>query len=129
MDSLISYRILLSEILIYEDLLLVIDEIDIDLMSNELSEISAISKLNYEKLPSIDEFTKHTLILKETLISAEDLHGRLIASLRNNEVEIAKSLIVAINMNKQIEQDYFNKSLKLFKENKSNLYRSLQSLP
>jgi len=129
LDKLISYRILLSEILIYKDLLSITDEIDIDLLSNELSEISATSKLNYEKLPSIDEFTNHTLLLKETLNSAEDLHGRLIASLRNNEIDVAKALIIAINMNKQIELDSFNEGLNLFKQNKSILYRSLQSLP
>jgi len=99
------------------------------LLSNELSEISATSKLNFEKLPSIDEFTNHTLLLKETLNSAEDLHGRLIASLRNNEIDVAKALIIAINMNKQIELDSFNEGLNLFKQNKSILYRSLQSLP
>ena len=129
LDKLISYRILLSEILIYEDVFLITDEIDIDLLSNELSEISATSKLNFEKLPSIDEFTNHTFLLKESLNSAEDLHGRLIASLRNNETDVAKALIIAINMNKQIEQESFNEALSLFKENKSNLYRSFKSLP
>ena len=129
LDDLISYRILLSEILIYDDLLLITDEIDIESLSNELSEISATSKLNFEKLPSIDEFSNHNFLLKETLNSAENLHGRLIASLRNNENDIAKTLIVAINMNKQIEQDSFNEALNLFKENKINLYKSLDTLP
>ena len=129
LDDLISYRILLSEILIYDDLLLITDEIDIESLSNELSEISATSKLNFEKLPSIDEFTNHNFLLKETLNSAENLHGRLIASLRNNENDIAKTLIVAINMNKQIEQDSFNEALNLFKKNKINLYKSLDTLP
>ena len=129
LDNLISYRILLSEILIYDDLLLITDEIDIESLSNELSEISATSKLNFEKLPSIDEFSNHNFLLKETLNSAENLHGRLIASLRNNENDIAKTLIVAINMNKQIEQDSFNEALNLFKENKINLYKSLDTLP
>jgi len=129
LDDLISYRILLSEILIYDDLLLITDEIDIESLSNELSEISATSKLNFEKLPSIDEFSNHNFLLKETLNSAENLHGRLIASLRNNENDIAKTLIVAINMNKQIEQDSFNEALNLFKENKINLYKSLETLP
>ena len=129
LDKLISYRILLSEILIYEDLLTINDELDIDLLSNQLSEISATSKLNYEKLPNIVEFTKHYSLLKETLNSAEDLHGRLIASLRNNEIEVAKALIIATNMNKQIEQEAFNDALMLFKENKMNLYKNINSLP
>ena len=129
LDKLISYRILASEVLIYNDIFLNIEDTDIDSLSNQLSEISAISKRNYEKLPAIDEFTKHTLLLKETLISAEDLHGRLIASLRNNEIEVSNSLIVAINMNKEVEQNSYNKALNEFKINKSKLYESINSLP
>ena len=129
LDKLISYRILLSEILIYKDLLIITDDLDIDLLSNQLSEISATSKLNYEKLPEISEFNSHTLLLAETLKSAEDLHGRLIASLRNNETDVSNALLIAINMNKKIEQDSFNDGLELFKINKTNLYNSLDSLP
>lgn len=129
LDKLISYRILLSEILIYEDLLIINEEIDIELLSNQLSEISAISKLNYEKLPEIKEFNNHSLLLAETLKSAEDLHGRLIASLRNNEKDVSNSLIIAINMNKEIEQNSFNEALEDFKINRTDLYNSLDSLP
>ena len=129
LDKLISYRILLSEILIYEDLLIINEEIDIELLSNQLSEISAISKLNYEKLPEIKEFNNHSLLLAETLKSAEDLHGRLIASLRNNEKDVSNSLIIAINMNKEIEQNSFNEALEDFKINRTDLYNSLVSLP
>ena len=129
LDKLISYRILLSEILIYEDLLIISDELDIDLLSNQLSEISATSKLNYEKLPEINEFTNHTLLVGETLKSAEDLHGRLIASLRNNETDVSNALLIAINMNKEIEQNSFNDALEIFKINKTNLYNNLETLP
>ena len=129
LDKLISYRILLSEILIYEDLLVISENIDIDLLSNQLSEISATSKLNYEKLPDIDEFNNHTLLLDETLKSAEDLHGRLIASLRNNETDVSNALLIAINMNKEIEQNSFNDALEIFKINKTNLYNNLVTLP
>ena len=129
LDKLISYRILLSEILIYEDLLVISDDIDIDLLSNQLSEISATSKLNYEKLPDITEFENHTLLLNETLKSAEDLHGRLIAALRNNEKDVSNAILIAINMNKKIEQDGFNDALEIFKINKTNLYNSLEALP
>lgn len=129
LDKLISYRILLSEILVYEDLLIINEEIDIELLSNQLSEISAISKLNYEKLPEIKEFNNHSLLLAETLKSAEDLHGRLIASLRNNEKDVSNSLIIAINMNKEIEQNSFNEALEDFKINRTDLYNSLVSLP
>ena len=129
LDKLISYRILLSEILIYDDLLVFSGSVDIDLLSNQLSEISATSKLNYEKLPEIKEFNNHKLLLAETLISAEDLHGRLIASLRNNETALSNSLLVAIKMNKEIEEDVFKDSLITFKENITILYNSLLSLP
>jgi len=129
LDKLISYRILLSEILIYDDLLVITDDLDIDFLSNQLSEISATSKLNYEKLPEISEFSSHNLLLDETLKSAEDLHGRLIASLRNNETDVSNALLIAINMNKEIEQNSFNDALELFKMNKTNLYNSLNILP
>ena len=129
LDKLISYRILLSEILIYEDLLVISDDLDIDLLSNQLSEISATSKLNFEKLPDITEFNSHTLLMEETLKSAEDLHGRLIAALRNNETDVSNALLIAINMNKEIEQNSFNDGLETFRINKTNLYNSLETLP
>ena len=129
LDKLISYRILLSEILIYEDLLNISDDLDIDLLSNQLSEVSATSKLNFEKLPDISEFNSHTLLMEETLKSAEDLHGRLIAALRNNETDVSNALLIAINMNKEIEQNSFNEALQIFKINKTNLYNSLNTLP
>ena len=129
LDKLISYRILLSEILIYEDLLDISDDLDIDLLSNQLSEISATSKLNFEKLPDITEFNSHTLLMEETLKSAEDLHGRLIAALRNNETDVSNALLIAINMNKEIEQNSFNDGLETFRINKTNLYNSLETLP
>ena len=129
LDDLISYRILRSEILIYNDLLVINDNLDIDKLSNQLSEISAKSKRNYEILPIINEFNNHYLLLQESLISAEDLHGRLIAALRNNEFELGKSLILAIKMNKDIESSNFEKSLVNFKENKTNLYNKIYILP
>ncbi len=129
LDKLISYRILLSEILFYDDLLTISEEVDIDLLSNQLSEISATSKLNYEKLPTIEELNNHKLLLAETLKSAEDLHGRLIASLRNNETALSSSLLIAINMNKEIEENAFKESLVIFRTNKTKLYNNLVSLP
>ena len=129
LDDLISYRIIRSEILIYNDLLVINDNLDIDQLSNELSEISAKSNRNYDILPMIDEFNKHYLLLEETLKSAEDLHGRLIAALRNNEFELGNSLILAIKMNKDIETSNFENSLAKFKDNKSNLYNNIYKLP
>tara|TARA_B100001996_G_scaffold265076_1_gene206861 strand:- start:39 stop:1091 length:1053 start_codon:yes stop_codon:yes gene_type:complete len=129
LDDLITYRILRSEILIYNDVLTINNDLDIDELSNQLSEISAKSKLNYENLPLIVEFENHYLLLEETLKSAEDLHGRLIAALRNNELELGKSLILAITMNKDIESKNFDKSLNVFKENKNILYNNIIKLP
>ena len=130
LDDLITYRILASEILIYNDIFNNFDKnIDIDTLSNTLSEISATSKLNYKNLPTIKEFDKHSLLLSVTLESAEDLHGRLIASLRNNEFEVANSLIVAINMNKDIEVNEFNNSLINFKDSKTDIFNNITALP
>tara|TARA_X000000368_G_scaffold325525_1_gene262570 strand:- start:882 stop:1934 length:1053 start_codon:yes stop_codon:yes gene_type:complete len=129
LDKVISYRILSSEILIYNDLLDNLSESDIDILSSRLSAISAISKLNYDNLPKIKEFEKHIKLLDESLKSAEDLHGRLIAALRNNETEVAKSLIVAIKMNKEIEQRSFKEALFNFKNDKLNIYSELVTLP
>ncbi len=129
LDDLITYRILLSEILIYEDVLLINNEIDIDNLSNKLSEISATSKLNYENLPQINELIKHADILNVTLISAEDLHGRLIAALRNNENEVAESMVIAINLNKETEQITFYNNLKVFKTDKLIILNNIETLP
>ncbi len=130
LDDLITYRILASEILIYNDIFNNINEnTDIDNLSNILSEISAKSKLNYNNLPTIKEFEKHSLLLEVTLESAEDLHGRLIASLRNNEIEVANSLIIAIKMNKDIEVNEFNNSLLKIKNTKTDLINKITILP
>jgi len=129
LDDLISYRILRSEVLVYDGLLNINDEVDIDILANELSDIAAKSKLNYDNLPSITEFDKHLLLLEETLNSAEDLHGRLIAALRNNEIQLANSLTLAIKMNKDIEVNSFDKSLLIFKNNKTELYNIIYELP
>ena len=129
LDDLITYRILRSEILIYGDLLLINDGLDIEVLSSHLSEISAKSKRNYENLPAISEFQNHYFLLEETLKSAEDLHGKLIAALRNNEFELGNSLILSINMNKEIETTNFDKSLERFKIKKTDLFNSINKLP
>ena len=68
-------------------------------------------------------------LLEETLKSAEDLHGKLIAALRNNEFELGNSLILSINMNKEIETTNFDKSLERFKIKKTDLFNSINKLP
>ena len=103
------------------------EKADINLMVQKNS--GDIEEFSYEKLPEISEFTNHKLLVGETLKSAEDLHGRLIASLRNNETDVSPALLIAINMNKEIEQNSFNDALEIFKINKTNLYNSLDTLP
>jgi len=129
LDDLISYRILRSEILIYNDLLIVNDNLEIDYLASQLSEISAKSKRNYENLPLINEFDNDYILLSETLNTAEELHGRLIAALRNNEFELGKSLMLALKMNKEIANNNFDNSLVEFKNNKTNLYNNISKLP
>ena len=129
LDDLITYRILNSEILIYNDFLVIDVDSDIDDLSSKLSEISATSKLNYESLPLINEFEEHSTMLNVTLVSAEDLHGRLIAALRNNELEIAESMIIAIELNKSTEQITFYKNLESFKNNKQTIFNKIVDLP
>jgi hypothetical protein len=53
----------------------------------------------------------------------------LIAALRNNETDVSNALLIAINMNKEIEQNSFNDGLETFRINKTNLYNSLETLP
>ena len=129
LDDLITYRILNSEILIYDESLLINSDLNIEDLSNKLSEISATSKLNYEALPLISEFEQHVSMLEVTLLSAEDLHGRLIAALRNNEIEVAESMIIAINLNKDTEEITFYKNLNNFKNNKTNIFNNIVDLP
>ena len=129
LDDLITYRILNSEILIYDESLLINSDLNIEDLSNKLSEISATSKLNYEALPLISEFEQHVSMLEVTLLSAEDLHGRLIAALRNNEIEVAESMIIAINLNKDTEEITFYKNLNNFKINKTNIFNNIVDLP
>ena len=129
LDDLITYRILNSEILIYDESLLINSDLNIEDLSNKLSEISATSKLNYEALPKISEFEQHVSMLEVTLLSAEDLHGRLIAALRNNEIEVAESMIIAINLNKDTEEITFYKNLNNFKINKTNIFNNIVDLP
>ena len=115
--------------MVYEDSLLINDEIDIDNLSSKLSEISATSKLNFENLPKIYELEDHIDMLNVTLISAEDLHGRLIAALRNNEIDVAESMIVAINLNKETEQITFYNNLKIFRTDKLDILSNIAILP
>ena len=81
---------------------------------------------DYENL---DEFKDHKEIVNSALITAQDLHGRLVASLRNNENEVAMTLISAIELNKESEIAFLNNTLKLFSENYKNILENIGELP
>ena len=129
LDLVITYRILISEVLVYGNLPVEEDDINIDDLTIELSGIVAQSKVNFSNLPEIDEFINHRNLVEIALVTAEDLHGRYLAALRNNEFEVAKSIVSAINLNKLTEIKAFENSLKDFNTKSLNIYNNLKDLP
>ena len=75
LDQLFTYRIMHSEILIYEDILNIDEDTVIDDLVSELSSIGAKSNLNGDTLPDIQEFTEHKQLVNSALVTAQDLHG------------------------------------------------------
>ena len=118
-----------SEILIYEDTLNIDEDTLIDDLANELSLIGAKSNLNGDTLPTIDEFTDHKQLVNSALVTAQDLHGRLVASLRNNEAEVADTLIIAIELNKNSEISFFNDALFDFQKKYESIMVNIEKLP
>ena len=118
-----------SEILIYEETLDINEDTDIDTLAAQLSLIGAKSNLNAETLPELNELKNHKELVSSALITAQDLHGRLVASLRNNEDEVAMTLISAIKFNKESEIAFFNNSLEIFRENYENILENIEDLP
>ena len=129
LDQLFTYRIMHSEILIYEEALNIDENTVIDDLASELSLIGAKSNLNGDTLPNIDEFAEHKQLVNSALITAQDLHGRLVASLRNNEIEVANTLISAIELNKKSEISFFNDSLLNFQEKYLLILENINNLP
>ena len=129
LDQLFTYRIMHSEILIYEEALNIDENTVIDDLASELSLIGAKSNLNGDTLPNIDEFTEHKQLVNSALITAQDLHGRLVASLRNNEIDGANTLISAIELNKKSEISFFNDSLLNFQEKYLLILENINNLP
>ena len=129
LDLVITYRILISEVLVYEVLPVEEDDINIDQLTIELSGIIAQSKVNYSNLPEIEEFKNHKNLVQIALITAEDLHGRYLAALRNNEFDVAKSIVSAINLNKSTEVKAFENSLGEFNSKSLNAYNNFKDLP
>ena len=129
LDLVITYRILISEILIYGELPVDEDRINIDELTIELSGIIAQSKVNFSNLPEIEEFNNHRNLVEVALVTAEDLHGRYLAALRNNEYDVAKSIVSAINLNKSTEIKAFENSLEDFNNKSLNAYNNFEDLP
>ena len=129
LDQLFTYRIMHSDILIYDEVLTIDENINVDQLATELSLIGAKSSLNSETLPDIDEFNDHKQLVNSALLTAQDLHGRLVASLRNNEIEVAQTLVSAIELNKESEVAFFNNSLQNFKDNYLLIIENLDELP
>ena len=129
LDLVITYRILISEMLIYGELPVDEDRINIDELTIELSGIIAQSKVNFSNLPEIEEFNNHRNLVEVALLTAEDLHGRYLAALRNNEYDVAKSIVSAINLNKSTEIKAFENSLEDFNNKSLNAYNNFEDLP
>ena len=66
---------------------------------------------------------------RQALVTAEDLHGRYLAALRNNEYDVAKSIVSAINLNKSTEIKAFENALEDFNNKSLNAYNNFEDLP
>ena len=63
------------------------------------------------------------------LPAIQDLHGRLVASLRNNEIDVAQGLISAIKLNKESEVNFFNKTIDEFNQTYLVVLNEIGELP
>ena len=91
--------------------------------------IIAQSKVNIATLPEIKEFENHKSLVIDAVSTAEDLHGRYLGALRNNEYEVAQSIAQAILLNKETESRSFENALLEFKEKSLLNYANFNNLP
>ena len=129
LDLVLLYRISISEVLIYDDLPTDEDSVNIEEITSNLSNIIAQSKVNIATLPDINEFEKHKSLVKDAVTTAENLHGRYLGALRNNEYEVAQSISQAILLNKETESRAFENALLEFKEKSLLNYANFNNLP
>ena len=129
LDLVLSYRILISEVLIYGDLPTDENSVDIEEITSNLSNVIAQSKVNIATLPVINEFEKHKSLVNDAVSTAENLHGRYLGALRNNEYEVAQSISQAILLNKETESRAFENALLDFKEKSLINYEKFIDLP
>ena len=80
-------------------------------------------------LPEIYEFEKHKTLVNDAVTTAENLHGRYLGALRNNEYQVAQSISQAILLNKETESRAFENSLSEFNQKSLNIYNNLSDLP
>ena len=80
-------------------------------------------------MPEIDEFQKHKSLVNDAVITAENLHGRYLGALRNNEYQVAQSISQAIILNKETESRAFENALMEFKEKSLLKYVTFKNLP
>ena len=129
LDLVLSYRILISEVLIYSDLPTDENNVDIEAITNDLSNIIAQSKVNISNLPEINEFSKHKALVNDAVDTAESLHGRYLGALRNNEYGVAQSIAQAILLNKETQIQLFESALITFKDKSNSNYKNFSNLP
>jgi len=129
LDLVLSYRISISEVLIYDDLPTDEGNVNIEEITNNLSNIIAQSKVNLATLPEINEFEQHKSLVNDAVTTAENLHGRYLGALRNNEYEVAQSISQAILLNKETESRAFENALLEFKEKSLINYENFINLP
>lgn len=129
LDLVLSYRISISEVLIYGDLPTDEENVNIEEITSNLSNVIAQSKVNIATLPEINEFEKHKSLVNDAVNTAENLHGRYLGALRNNEYEVAQSISQAILLNKETESRAFENSLLEFKEKSLLNYSNFKNLP
>ena len=129
LDLVLSYRISISEVLIYDDLPTDEGSVNIEEITNNLSNIIAQSKVNLATLPEINEFEQHKDLVNDAVTTAENLHGRYLGALRNNEYEVAQSISQAILLNKETESRSFENALLEFKEKSLLNYANFNNLP
>ena len=129
LDLVLSYRILISEVLVYSDLPTDENNVDIEVITNDLSNIIAQSKVNISNLPEINEFSKHKALVNDAVDTAENLHGRYLGALRNNEYGVAQSIAQAILLNKETEIQLFESALITFKDKSNSNYKNFKNLP
>ncbi len=129
LDLVLLYRISISEVLIYGDLPTDEENVNIEEITSNLSNVIAQSKVNIATLPEINEFEKHKSLVNDAVITAENLHGRYLGALRNNEYEVAQSISQAILLNKETESRAFENSLLEFKEKSLLNYSNFKNLP